>query len=324
MSTETSGLAKWLEGRATKWKSLNSLYGKLSSGKGDINDIRELVSGFRGLAKDLSIARIAIPGGKVYQYLIALFSSCHELIYRKASHPWQELKTIYVYEVPRLVRGELRGPIIATVSMFVGSGIIGWMLVTAFPELIGLVASETMISKVQQGELWTDDLLNIMPSSILSLSIMTNNIVVALMAFVIGALYGIGTIYIIVLNGLMLGAIFAFTAQYNMAGRLFEFVMAHGVVELSIICLAGAAGIQLGEALVRPGQKTRMAAFQDTVGMVSKLMLVVVPFLIGAGLIEGFVSPNDSYGMASRVVIGLGYGIILWGALTGNLYGKRE
>ena len=88
-----------------------------------------------------------------------------------------------------------------------------------------------MIDKVQGGVLWTDNLLNIMPSALLSVSIFTNNIVVTLTAVSLGVLYGLGTIYIMGLNGLMLGGIFAFTAQYGMAGRLFEFVTSHGFVD---------------------------------------------------------------------------------------------
>ena len=121
--------------------------------------------------------------------------------------------------------------------MFLLSGVTGWWLVSTYPELAGLFASEEMINQVQRGKLWTEGMINVVPSSFLSLSIMTNNIVVALFAFALGAFYGLGTLYIIGLNGLMLGGIFAFTAKYGLAEELFSFVVAHGVVELSIICL---------------------------------------------------------------------------------------
>ena len=98
------------------------------------------------------------------------------------------------------------------------------------------------------------------------------------------------------------------------------FVVAHGVVELSVICLAGAAGIQLGEALVRPGLKTRMAAFRDAVRQAAKLLPLVALFLVGAGIIEGYVSPNDSYPLVVRVIVGVGYGILLWAVLSGRIW----
>jgi uncharacterized membrane protein SpoIIM required for sporulation len=182
-------------------------------------------------------------------------------VFRRPSHLEAQLVELFRDEVPRVFR-DLRPTILITVALFLGMGLLGWLLVSSNPELASLIASEEMIEQVQRGELWTDDILNIIPSSVLSFRLMANNIMVSLFAFALGALYGLGTIYIISLNGFMLGGIFAFTANYDLAGRLFSFVIAHGVVELSVICLAGAAGIQLGHALVHPGLKTRMAAFR--------------------------------------------------------------
>ena len=108
----------------------------------------------------------------------------------------------------------------------------------------------------------------------------------------------------------MLGGIFAFTAQYSMAGRLFEFVVAHGIVELSAICISGAVGLSIGEALVRPGSQSRRAAFEAASKRGLKLMVVIVIFLIGAGFIEGYVSPNDSFPLSSRIVIGSLYMVL--------------
>ena len=119
---------------------------------------------------------------------------------------------------------------------------------------------------MERGELWTDGLLNVTPSAVLSVSILTNNIVVSLFAFCSGVIFGLGTFYLIGMNGLSLGAIFAFTGQHGLAGRLFDFVVAHGCVELSCICIAGAAGAYIGEALIRPGEHTRSEAFRLAAG----------------------------------------------------------
>ena len=129
--------------------------------------------------------------------------------------------------------------------------------VATYPELASLFASEDMINDASRGELWTDNLLNVVPSSMLVISILSNNVAVSLFAMCLGVFYGLGTIYIISMNGLMLGGIFAMTAQYNLATRLFEFVVAHGIVELSVICVAGAIGVSLGTSIARPGNQTR-------------------------------------------------------------------
>jgi hypothetical protein len=112
------------------------------------------------------------------------------------------------------------------------------------------------------------------------------------------------------MNGMMLGGIFAFTAQYGLAQRLLEFIVAHGFVELSVIVVAGAIGVSFGEALARPGRKTRAAAFQRATMRGAKLMALCILFLIGAGLIEGYVSPNPDFSFAARLAVGLAYFVI--------------
>jgi len=145
-----------------------------------------------------------------------------------------------------------------------------------------------------------------------------------LAAFALGVFFGLGTFYIIASNGLMLGAIFAFTAQHDMALRLFNFVIAHGLVEMSVICIAGAAGIGLGEALVRPRELTRREAFQAASARIGKLLVPCALLLLGCGFIEGYVSPDPTFPLASRVVIGVSYWLLMIALLRGDLLGARR
>ena len=153
------------------------------------------------------------------------------------------------------------------------------------------------------------------------MQIFTNNIVVSLFAMALGVLYGLGTIYIIGMNGFMLGGVFAFTAQHGIANRLFQFVVAHGFVELSVVCIAGAVGASLGEALARPGELPRGAAFQAAVARGMQLMAVCLVFLVGAGLIEGFISPDPRVPLGVRLAIGLTYLALFLLVLSGALGG---
>jgi len=315
-----NALQTWLQTRSSHWQRLNHLLSVQKDKKSQpLDEVMEIVQESRALARDISLARRVLPNSNTSRALEALFARSDDVIYRQPQAFWHDLKTLVVHEVPQIM-SELRNVFLATVSLFILTAIAGWLLVWNYPETVSLFASTAMVDHVQSGKLWTDDLLNVTPSSVLSLSIMTNNIVVSLFAFVLGAFYGIGTLYIIGMNGFMLGGVFAFTAHYDLEGRLFNFIVAHGVVELTVICLAGAAGIRLGEAIIRPGDRSRVAAFQQAVNQAGKLLVVVALFLVGAGLIEGYVSPNDSYPLASRVVIGLGYGILLWSVLTGAIW----
>src|SRR5207247_2130587 len=82
--------------------------------------------------------------------------------------------------------------------------------------------------------------------------IFTNNIRVAFFAFAGGVLAGLGTLYVLVANGVQLGAVLGAAQHYGVAGLLLTFISAHGYLELTMIVISGAAGLRLGDALLRP------------------------------------------------------------------------
>lgn len=320
--TETA-LARWLEERLARWRRLDALAVQRDRRSADLAEVRELVASFRATVRDLSLAHGVMPGAKLTRQLEALVVRAHDVIYLPPARPRQRLIELLRDEVPQIVH-ELRGGIAFTVALFFACALAGYLLVAHYPELSALFASETMINKVQSGELWTRDLMSVTPPSLLSLSIMSNNIVVTLTAFVLGALYGLGTLYLISLNGAMLGGAFALTARYGLAGQLSQFILAHGVVELSVIFIATAAGLKLGGALIHPGPYSRREAFRLAAAKAGKLLPVCAVFLVGSGLIEGYISPDESYPLWARAAIGLSYGLLLWLVLSGRVWRRRR
>jgi uncharacterized membrane protein SpoIIM required for sporulation len=314
---QRGALREWLSQRRSRWQRVARLLERPGERAGSPAEAIELTENYLSLARDVSLARRRFGAAGVAGELELLLARADALMTRAPVHIVQDLEHLLTAEIGDITRS-LSGKIAAVTLLFVASAAGGWWLVDAYPETIGLFASEDMIVTVQRGELWTDDLLNVVPSSMLSLEIIANNVAVTLFAFTLGTLYGLGTLYIIGLNGLMLGATFAFTHQHALAFRLLEFVIAHGVVELSIVCLAGAAGLHLGEALARPGERSRSIAFREAVDRAGKLLLVCIPFLAGAGVIEGYVSPDDRFFLANRIAIGVGAWILLAWTLCGG------
>ncbi|MCU0760842.1 MAG: stage II sporulation protein M [Steroidobacteraceae bacterium] len=257
---EAARLAELLS-RAGAWQEARALAGRLQRGRAaGVDEAAQALEAYGAVARDLSIARRLAPRSRARDFLEDTYARLHAEIHRPALRPLGALRHMLRDELPGTMRW-LR-PYLAWVTvLFVAATLAGAWLVAAHPGLVPLFASEEMIATVERGELWTDSLLNVMPSSVLSVQILTNNVVVALFAWVLGFLFGLGTLYIIGLNGLMLGGVFAFTAQHGLDGRLFEFVVAHGVVELSCICLAGAAGAAVGDAIARPSLPSRAASF---------------------------------------------------------------
>ncbi len=310
-------IAGWFEYRSPVWQDVAAKLRLVERGKSAPPEaVLSLVRSYPEVARDLAIARREAPAGALTKHLEHIYLHLHRVIFRAPSNLRDDVKQLFLHGAAREA-ARLRWHIAWVTALFVSSAAAGWWLVSTYPELAALFASEEMIDAVSRGRLWTDNLHNVVPSPLLSVQLFTNNVTVALFAVCLGVLYGLGTIYIIGLNGLMLGAVFALTHQHGMAGRLFEFVAAHGFVELSVICLAGAVGASLGEALARPGQRTRAAAFQRSTRRGLALMVVALAFLIGAGVIEGFVSPDPGFTLGTRLAIGLGYWLLLVAVLTG-------
>jgi uncharacterized membrane protein SpoIIM required for sporulation len=218
----------------------------------------------------------------------------------------------------------MRMHLLLVTLLFVIASVTGAWLIFTYPDLIALFASPGLIQTVERGELWTEGMLNVAPAAVHSVDILTNNIVVSFFAFVSGIVFGLGTFYIIASNGLNLGALFAFTGQHGLAGGLFDFVVAHGCVELSCICIAGAAGAYLGEALVRPRERTRAAAFRAAAAVSIRVMVAVTALLVVCGFIEGYVSPDPDIPRWARVTVGVGFWLFMLSFLRGHVFGRSR
>jgi uncharacterized membrane protein SpoIIM required for sporulation len=314
------GLRAWLGRRVDVWAGIEARLQGISHGRGhEVAAANALVDDYRVLARDLSIARRLLPGSRVTRFLESTYRRVHGVLARPAYSLFADLRALLVEEVPAETR-RLAPFIGAVTALFVLSGLAGAWLVGSHPELASLFLPESTIWMVESGRLWTDSIVNVVPSSLVSAEIIANNVTVTLFAYCVGVIFGLGTFYIIALNGLMIGGIFAFTHHHGLAFRLFEFVSAHGPVELSTICLAGAAGVVVGDALVRPRGRSRAESFRQAVSRTSRYMIFCAILLVGAGLIEGFISAEPGYPFASRAVIGAASWVIAAAAATGALY----
>ncbi len=120
--------------------------------------------------------------------------------------------------------------------------------------------------------------------------VMTNNIRVTLIAFVAGLTWGLLSSYVIATNGLLLGALAALAVGAGNGDLLVAAVAAHGFVELSCVVVGGGAGLAFGRSLLRPGTKTRIESMADEAKAAAMIFLGTVPWLVLAGVVEGFVS----------------------------------
>jgi uncharacterized membrane protein SpoIIM required for sporulation len=288
----------------------------------DLADAAQMADDYRLLAHDLARVRRLMPDTRVREYLEAAYVRAHTTLHRAAWHPGSALLALFRDEIPDVVRWLT--PHIAWATMiFVLTVCAGDWLVRTYPDLIGLFASPDLIATVERGRLWTEGILNIVPSPVLSLQILTNNVVVSLFAYCAGVVFGLGTLYILGLNGLMLGAVFAFASLHGLGGALFRFIVPHGCVELSVMCLSGAAGAAVGEALIRPSLGSRMESFRVAALRSGKLLIACAVLLVGSGIIEGYISPRAHFPLWARLALGMGYWFFMIALLQGWLFPRK-
>ena len=135
------------------------------------------------------------------------------------------------------------------------------------------------------------------------------------MAFAGGVSGGLLTVYALVMNGLILGGLLGLTSHYGIGMDLATFVIGHGVIELSVIFIAGGSGLMLGWALLRPGLMRRRDALAQAARKAVQLLGGAIPLLVIAGSIEGFISPSETIPMEVKWSVGIVSGILLYSYL---------
>ena len=147
--------------------------------------------------------------------------------------------------------------------------------------------------------------------SALATQIFTNNIRVAFAAFATGITAGLGTGLLLVYNGVILGVVGGLAFGSGNGSVFTQLVTAHGVLELSCIVVAGMAGLRLGMAVVDPGYRRRSEVIVVEARRAVELALGTAPWLVVAGLVEGFLTPAG-FGLPVVLTVGFGLGALYW------------
>jgi uncharacterized membrane protein SpoIIM required for sporulation len=305
--------------RRTTWERLDQLLARAGAGVSGLSaqELRELGRLYRQAAADLAVARRDLPDHAVVTFLNSLVARGHGTIYRETgAGGGARLRAFFATDFPRTFRATWAYTFVAFL-MFLLPALAAFVVTYRDPSLAGALVpgADAIVAQIQAGDEWWLR-INEEGQASSSAEIMTNNIGVAFRAFAGGVTLGAYTLYILVLNGLLLGVVAGAAQRFDFAGNLWSFVAAHGVVELSVIFIAGGAGLQLGWAILRPGILTRRAALVVAARRALLLLLGCVPLLVITGLIEGFISPSP-LPLAVKLAVALGSGVALYAYLLG-------
>lgn len=312
-----------LRSRQSDWQSLSGLLDRARDGVDRLSpeEVDALGSLYRAATSDLALARRDFPAHHVTTYLNQLVARAHAVVYRGEPIAHKRILRFITAGFPRACR-QAAPFIVVAAALFLLPALAAGLATYAYPESAHWVlpaGAQELIPDIERQELWTDIPIEERPYA--SSFIMQNNIQVAFLAFGSGILAGLPTVYVMALNGLLLGGITGLTAHYGIGLELWTFVIGHGVVELSVIMIAGGTGLMLGWAVIHPGLLSRRDALTTAARRAVRLVIGCVPLLVLAGVIEGFVSPNELIAPAVKWGVGLGTGALLYVYL---LFAGRE
>ncbi|MBS1842129.1 MAG: stage II sporulation protein M [Acidobacteria bacterium] len=284
--------SRWLEKRKAHWKRLEYLVE--ASRQRSISALRpeelqELALLYRQVASDLSTVREDPASTQLATYLNRILGRAHNLIYMGRKASTRGIWNFYWNVYPAVFR-ETFSDTFAAFTIFLAAAAVGVLLSIADASFLRHFLGPQMMDTIEQHKMWTDSIVSVKPAA--SSAILTNNISVCFATFALGITAGIGTIYMMLLNGLLIGIIGAACWREGMSLSLWSFVAAHGSLELPAIFISGGAGIGIARGLLFPGQLPRRLSLVLAGSRSVRLILGTVPMLIVAGLVEGFISPS--------------------------------
>jgi uncharacterized membrane protein SpoIIM required for sporulation/uncharacterized RDD family membrane protein YckC len=251
---------------------------------------------YREVAADLARARTYGGSPELLFTLERAVGAGHNLLYSAPQGGWRGFRGWITGGFPALVRLRWR-PILLASVLFYLPALLTFAAVRQDPAYGRQVVGAGMMQRAEEAEERQAQGKGYVDSEEaggdLAAFLMTNNVRVTFLAFAGGILAGFGTALVLVYNGVLLGAVAAVFANYRANLQLWSFVLPHGVIELTAICIAGGAGLWLGSAFLLPGRVTRGEALvvrgREAVSLIggTAVMLVV------AGMIEGFISPSN-------------------------------
>jgi len=309
---------RFVEDRRARWSRLGTLIVE-ANGRVELlapDDVVELGRLYRGATSDLAVARRDFPLDAATDRLNDLVAAAHALVYSESPTSGRRVRRLVFSELPASVRANSRFTAISFLVFavpLVATFAIGLLL----PEIAATALPAETRQHLAERRLWTDIPEGYRP--LVGPLIIVNNVRVAIAAFAGGLTAGALTLDLRVGNGALLGTVFAVVQGYGMSGGLLGFIAAHGPLEISCIVLSGGAGLRLAWALIRPGERSRRDALRLAGAQAIRVMLLVVPALGVAGLIEAFLSPSDAP-IAAKITVGAIAALLLWGyiALAGR------
>jgi uncharacterized membrane protein SpoIIM required for sporulation len=304
-----TNLDRFRRERSAEWEELGGLvqHARRRPQRLGPAGVRRLGATYRAAAADLALARRRWPGDPTTLRLEELVGRARHLVY--ASERRQiSVREFFATGYWRLVRERAGMVVLCWGLMLVPAALVAVWAATDPPAAAGLLPGDYQaVGQNAGGDLG----LPVGAQAALAGEILTNNIQVSFLAFAAGIAAGVGTAVVLIYNGVIIGGVAGLASAAGRPGPFVELVAPHGVLELSVITVAGMAGMTIGWALVEPGRRSRRVAVTTAARHGAEIVLGTAPWFVVAGLVEGFVTPTG-LGAAPAVAFGTTLGAVYW------------
>ncbi|WLI28454.1 stage II sporulation protein M [Pseudomonas rhodesiae] len=296
-----------------QWQAFAEQLNRLEQGKAKASDVADFPHQYRRLCQHLALAQERGYSSYLVDPLQQLALRGHQQLYRHRSQLGASVLGFVLAGFPRLVREQWRFVAVASV-LFFGSLLGIALLVYLFPELIYSIISPQQVAEMQ--DMYDPDASRLGRAAERASSedwmmfgyYVMHNIGIAFQTFAAGLLFGLGSVFFLIFNGLIIGAVSGHLTEIGYGQTFWSFVIGHGAFELTAIALAGTAGLQLGWALISPGRLTRGESLRLAAHKSVQLLCGVMVFLLIAAFIEAYWSSTTVIAAWVKYLVGA----VLW------------
>lgn len=278
--------AAFVKQRLEKWEAFDTMLSKKSAVNPD-----QLSAYFIELTDDLAYANTYYPSSNTTLYLNNLASRVHQKIYQNKREDRNRLVTFWKMELPLLFY-QARKPLLYSFIIFALAVLIGAVSAAHDETFARLILGDSYINMTLNNIAEGDPMRVYKDSKQADMffAITFNNIRVSFYAFAMGILFSLGTGFILLQNGIMLGAFQYFFYEQGLLAESALTIWIHGTIEIASIIIAGGAGLVMGNSILFPDTYPRLLSFQRGARRGAKMVVGLVPLFIMAGFLESFVT----------------------------------
>ncbi|MDD5392979.1 MAG: stage II sporulation protein M [Thiothrix sp.] len=283
---------------------------------------------YRQLCHHLALAQSRMYSPLLIQQLNQLVVRGHNCLYTSRLHFLHHIAEFYLRGLPQLVRQSSKA-LLLSAALFFGSFFVMLVAVQVEPELVYSVISGEQVAGMEEmydpqrttrfGREREAD------SDVFMFGFyIRNNTGIGFQVFAGGLLYGLGSLFFLLFNGLSIGAVAGHLTHVGYIDSFWGFVAGHSAFELTAIVLSGTAGFKLAEALIMPGRKSRLLALRDNSQDAIQIVYGSATLFIMAAFVEAFWSSQIWIPIVIKYTVGISLWLLVISYFTFAGRGQRD